>query len=95
MRILAGIMILLVWVGCAWAQRWEQGVVTKKPWVDQGGFHVEINAHPFLFLKDAKIQIDGKDHEVPDRFMRITKNARVSFVRSGFTVVVLKVEGGR
>jgi hypothetical protein len=61
------VMIFVLFFSLAtlvWGQQWEQGVVTRPIWVDQGGYHVEIDGVPYLFMRDARIEIDGHKYEL-------------------------------
>lgn len=89
------IVLFLCCFFCAtlvWSQDWERGTVTRQMWVDQGGFHVEINGTQYLFMRDAKLQIDDVEYELADRMTWIATKSRVQYVRDGFRIYDLILE---
>jgi hypothetical protein len=75
----------------AWCQEWRQGVVTRDAWVDQGGFHVEVNGTRYLFMRAARIKIGSSEHEVPDRAMWLTEKSKVRILYDGFRIYDLEL----
>lgn len=82
----------VLWSSIAWSQEWTRGSVTQAIWLDQGGFHIEIDDVDYLLMRDAKIVIDDIEHEIPDRMAWLTKNSRVRFSHEGFRIYALIVE---
>lgn len=76
----------------AWGQTWQHGTVTKAAWLDPGGFYVEVDETPYLFMREAKIVINGVKYEVPDRMHWLTPKSRVRILREGFRIYELELE---
>lgn len=86
------LLIFILWSSLAWSQEWKHGVITKQAWMDQGGFHVEVDGARYLFMRDAKIRIDQTEHEVPDRLTFLTPKSRVLILADGFRIYSLSLE---
>jgi len=88
-------ILLLIFMLCstiAWSQEWKHGVITKEAWLDQGGFHVEIDGTRHLFMRNAKIRIDQTEHDVADRLTFLTPKSRVLILVDGFRIYSLTLE---
>lgn len=86
------LLIFILWNSIAWSQEWKHGVITKQTWMDQGGFHVEVDGTRYLFMRDAKIKIDSVEYEVPDRATHLTPKSRVLMQVKGFCIYALTLE---
>ncbi len=86
------LVTIILWHSLAWSQELKHGVITKQPWLDQGGFHVEVDETRYLFMRDAKITIDTVEYEVPDRAIHLTPKSRVLMQVKGFCIYALTLE---
>lgn len=91
MRVLIVLCCLLL-ATTVWGLVWDRGTVTRQIWLDQGGFHIEIDNLPYLLMNEAKIKIDDVEHEIPDRMVWLTKKSRVRFSHEGSRIYALIVE---
>lgn len=85
-------LFLVFWTSLAWSQQWQQGLITRQVWLDQGGFQIEIDGTQFTFMREAKVFIDSNEYEVPDRMTHLTAKSKVRFQAKGFRIYAIELQ---
>lgn len=90
------LFVFIFWATVAssqdWGEKWVRGVVTRQAWKDQGGYHVEIDGLSYLFIRDARITVNSKEYEVPDRAPLLKTKTKVRILRNGLRIHALEME---
>lgn len=85
-------IFLMLWSTLAWSQEWEYGFVTQQISLDQGGFHMEVDGIRYLIMRDAKILIESKEYDIPDRMTHITSKSKVRILRDGIRIYAIELK---
>ncbi len=73
------------------AKQINYGTVTSQGTYEQGGFFVEIDRIRFLFMKEAKIIVDSKPHNKPERIRFLTAGTKVRYRSEGVRIYELEI----